>query len=612
MNGRVVYALLILAGRVCDTFAVGLKQVSDEGQVRRIVSALQGISKQLAAEREKENVVFDEIKRFCKTTDVDHDEEAPGLTDDSAGVPAPQMMAQAAGGHRRVVLSDSPRFEAKVVATVPNGQPLTLVSDYVADGDYVKVRWEHKTGYIKRTNVVPATDDISEETLRFSKGVHNVADVVEVSEQISALKPDDDDSIANTYVNIQPHAGPIHDAPKAAKKVFAMSPHQKGEPQMQKVASDKVDSEDPSKDLEQMQALLDGPVSEEMPGSEPARTTKKVAPSRVEAVGTTPKQSSAPPVAKRLEHDDEQTVSQHVDQDVMHASEEQLASMIKESVEPQDENVMTARSEPASAFQPDQSLDSIFAADSAVADTEPLGNPMLSVGDIEDDESKRAAFSAEPKPVAHAPVTAVGQAVQSEFDETSDLVSSLEEEFAPKPKKGIAKQAQAHAVADVNVATVSAALDDLGDSIPSIDKQALELYNANGGEPAPLDPFGVLGSGPTFLQLSRRNQQLRKLKVVAVSDLNSAWDALQGVAEDTKSALSMIESLRRTGWGQDNLAARPEGDSDDQCTMLIQRFNHRREVRAGHEAKLSKHSHHLLKALGHSPAPKAKHLRRQL
>lgn len=632
---RVVYALLILAVRLRNTFAVGLKQVNDEGHLRRIVSVLQGISKQLATEREKEDVVFDEIKRFCKTTDdatdsehikhnhgtpldddidVDHDEGAPSLTDDDAAVAAPHMMAQAAGGHRSVVLSDSPQFEAKVVAMVPSGQPLTLVSDYVADGDYVKVRWDHTTGYTKRTNVVPATDGSSEETFRASKGVHNVADEVTVSAEISALKPHDH-SIANTYVNIQPHAGPINDAPKAAKRVFAMPPHQKGEPQMQKVASDMVEIEDPSKDLEQMQALLDGPGSEEVPGSEGARTTKKVAHARVEAVGATPKELSAPPVANRLDHDEEQTVSQHVDQDVMNASEEQLASIIKESVDLKDQNVMTARSEPASSFQPDQSLDSIFAADSAVADTEPLGNPMLSVDAIEDDESKRAAFSAEPKPLEHAPVTAIGQAVQSEFDETSDLVASMEKDDLA-PNKRIAKKAnskvQPHAGGDVNVATVSAALDDLGGAIPSIDQQALELYNANGGESATLDKFGGLVPAPAFLQLGRRQQQFTKLKVVAVSDLNSAWDALQVVAEDTKSALSMMESLRKTGWGQADPAARPEADSDEQCTVLIQRFSHRQEVRAGHEAKLTKHSQHLLHALGHSHAPKAKYLRSQL
>merc|ERR1712216_711733 len=62
------------------------------------------------------------------------------------------LLAKQADGHAEVVLRDAPSTEGRIIAMIPNGQPLSHLSD---DGSYFKVRWNDtgQEGYIKRENL---------------------------------------------------------------------------------------------------------------------------------------------------------------------------------------------------------------------------------------------------------------------------------------------------------------------------------------------------------------------------------------------------------------------------------------------------------------------------
>jgi len=80
----VFYTLLLLASGLQVVIAE-VKHVNDGGKVEQVVSLLHGISQKLAAERKKEDIVYDEIKRYCTTGDGNSPASAkPGVSQASA------------------------------------------------------------------------------------------------------------------------------------------------------------------------------------------------------------------------------------------------------------------------------------------------------------------------------------------------------------------------------------------------------------------------------------------------------------------------------------------------------------------------------------------------
>jgi len=60
------------------------------------------------------------------------------------------MVAKQVDGHAEVVLKDSPNPRGNIVAKVPNGEAFSILAD---EGEYYKVRWGGKEGYVKRENL---------------------------------------------------------------------------------------------------------------------------------------------------------------------------------------------------------------------------------------------------------------------------------------------------------------------------------------------------------------------------------------------------------------------------------------------------------------------------
>lgn len=553
-------ALLLLTFH--DAIAVKSRHLSDVGKVRQVVSVLQGISKKLASERETESVIYDEIKRYCGDADSASENESPA-PESGAQSDNEQQDPQDADG--TVPVTQQPEKSAK---------PSPLKAAMII--------WGSRKEDVSPPDVTPAdASDLSDDTF---------APADESDESNEAIP------LADTKENRQ-------------RKQAALA--------ARTYVRDLSDSKDLSAGLDQMNAALDAAE-----GS----STEDAAAAKVESATKPALKVDAKAAPTPLEVED--------------ASVGQLQDIVKAAVEPSSE---AAQPKVSAAVQPDTNL----------ATVEPLASDILSVDGVAEPQAdakpQKVAWQNLPErpqksdldkvlgkvdPLDIIPVNVDKlKSMQSEFDDAAKDVASLETDMPDKEAAAELKAQQDAAVAakadaalvakavakaeqqangETNAAdlvdafmgspmgspTQSASFADLpnslGGAIPSIDQQAMQLYNSFGGAAASGDNSIAPAS---FLQVSKH-----QLSPAMRADLDAAYDALKEVTEDSNSAMSMMDLLR-------NADDADEASIDGQCTSMLQKFEHRQAARSKHQADLEKRSQRLLASLQVRPDQKAKHLR---
>ena len=64
----------------------------------------------------------------------------------AAAAPARRAFARQIDGHPEVVVKDAPASTGGIVTKVPNGEPVTVLSE---DSEYTKIEWRGTEGYVR-------------------------------------------------------------------------------------------------------------------------------------------------------------------------------------------------------------------------------------------------------------------------------------------------------------------------------------------------------------------------------------------------------------------------------------------------------------------------------
>jgi len=194
-------------------------------------------------------------------------------------------------------------------------------------------------------------------------------------------------------------------------------------------------------------------------------------------------------------------------------------------------------------------------------------------------------------------------------DNAEDDVSLVEKELVPLPEIPLAPKVAARALAkpvkpvktpvskpvahglaqisdadDMSLASQSEALDDLVGVLPNIEKEALQLYNSFGGEPAPLESLGGLAVVPSFLQVSKHTPG-----IPTMAEFDKAWIQLRSVATRLQTTDDQVAALRKPAVALMQKKGKHTGFAgiDSQCKWLISNLEHRQRMRSQEEALLS-------------------------
>lgn len=152
----------------------------------------------------------------------------------------------------------------------------------------------------------------------------------------------------------------------------------------------------------------------------------------------------------------------------------------------------------------------------------------------------------------------------------------------------------------MSLASTSAVLDDLAGAIPDVEKQALQLYNSFGGEPAALETVDSFSGALDFLQLSEQGSASGPSQ----ENLDVVWNALKAVTDEAQGAMRMVERLKKAavteamprkpvaGFMQDREDL--DDSIDSECAWLQSNFEHRQKLRS-HQAVLIQEAHGILR-----------------
>jgi len=569
---RAVYTLSILATGLPLATAAELKHVGDVGKVRQVVSLLQGISRKLSSEREKENVVYNEIKRYCENRGANLQAVSPSeIQSDSENLqnrpqdaastpPSPTEMKSAA-----IPLPKTPKPKQATVAKL-DAREIARQKRYEATAktlddedpsmDITQMNALLDAAEGKQTDA--SADDsttkngMSGEPTPKRHGVQDELQSYDQWEQVDRL---------NELVKVAKPALSRHDNPYQLQRRKHDKP----------ISAPKADLDEPEQDdsasVDQLTNVVKAAVTNDL---------------------------------------------------VTDVAQPQTTAVVQQDKKPDSADV--DRIEPLASTV-------LAIDDTAQEDAGTFGQSSKPLP--QDPRSFRIVPVPErphPEPLYVDPQI---KAVQSEFDETKAEVANMEKDFTPvtqtvatltkQPDPAILAnaltKAQQQEQDDMSVAAMSEAFGDLKGAIPNIDQQALTLYNSFGGEPASVDALGGLGAGPSFLQVAKNQRHPRdlgqSLPPVMRTDLDAAWDALRDVAQDTLSAFNMMDTLRNTDDAGSDTATPGSSSIDDQCTLVLKNFERRQAVRSKKEAELEKRSQRLLQSL---PTPtgrdrRAKHLR---
>jgi hypothetical protein len=153
---------------------------------------------------------------------------------------------------------------------------------------------------------------------------------------------------------------------------------------------------------------------------------------------------------------------------------------------------------------------------------------------------------------------------------------------------------------DLSLASQSEALDDLAGAIPNIEKEALQLYNSFGGQPAPLESVDSISPLPSFLQMSKRKMQQKHTPGLPTpAQFDAAFAALRLAAKRTQGAMSMVQHMKKANLASKSvlgLIQKPglsDRDINKECKWLMNNFQHRQVVR-NREEKLLQEAHELI------------------
>lgn len=653
-----VCTLLILALGFPAATTAELKHVDDLGKVKQVVSVLRGISKKLAVERKKENVVYDEIKRYCEASKANLQSSANPESDSDA-----ENAEEKNNGGPRTISSSNPGSDSDAenaedeatVAALENGSDRSsedteashavqnaVTATHASAGDGVPTAAKVSITSTKLAKVLiastkqvpqvqPSTPQVTPEEF---DNEDPTKEIEQMDAELGALGEEPDPSPSNKESQSKHIAAPAVDI--VQQTLASATATLKGTNKVASVSAAKP----PSKQHAQNRLTKAGGPAPKRHKQDAHVSVAKAAPKRHKQDAPVSVVKAAP---KRLQSDDS-------------ASVDQLAKVVQDAIEPDDQTTMNADVIHSELVQP------VNKVDPSTASYEPL-DAGLSIDDTSLEESGGYVppdVTAENLPQAKMVLQAVPerpqnyspevpdspptklqdmdpqdmdpqlQAVQSEFQETENEVANLEKDdkdlptvqvpstgptVAKQPISSVAKalsKAQQQQKDDASVAAMSAAFTDLGGAIPSIDQQALQLYNSFGGEPASVETLGGLSSSPAFLQTSQHSKLHSKLAPVVRADLDAAMDALKEVADDTKNAMDMMEVLRNTVDTDATPATAASGASPivEQCTLLMRKFKNRQQVRAKREADLEQRSQRLLQSVPASHERKAKNLRR--
>lgn len=293
-------------------------------------------------------------------------------------------------------------------------------------------------------------------------------------------------------------------------------------------------------------------------------------------------------------------------------TEAQLRKELKASVKSGDmnDNVMTEEKLDDSGFVDfdAQASSAVFVSSSA---KKQAPKPVKAKAVAKAAKKNKRALATKRSRKHHAqPVQAQPQADDAETmqqeDNAEDDVSLVEKDLVPLPEIPLAPKVAARAPAklvktpvakpvahglaqisdadDMSLASQSEALDDLVGVLPNIEKEALQLYNSFGGEPAPLESLGGLAVVPSFLQVSKHTPG-----IPTMAEFDKAWAQLRSVAMLLQTTDDKVAALRKPAVALMQKKGKHTGfaDIDSQCKWLISNLEHRQRMRSQEEALLN-------------------------
>lgn len=589
---RAVNTLLLLAVSFTVANAAHMKQSGDNGQVKQVVALLRDITQKLASEREKENIVYNEVRKYCEGN-------SEKLQASSESVIAEDSKNTDSDDHASTAVDSN--INASPISASPEDSEAASSTTEDTDSDASPGKPEPQPDAIK----VTASNTDGED--QYSIDI----------EQMNALLNDaEGEETGDSH----------HGSSGKSSEHIAIKTHS-------------IDSRRNEASVKRVSPQQVKHVKQVVQDQSVAKASQGLA-------------KQLRPAAKSSSKDQYQQVSSQSREEDS-ATVDQLANIVKAAIEPE---IQIAKSIERSASESAPGAEQERKGESAVAGYQPLANAVLSIDDTAVEETggfvppPEAVPAQTPvkvvlKAVPERPQKKLAdvdpqiKAAESEIDETANVVASFEKDLEPAPApqdnevldmalqtkpvlpnvvKKVVSQAEQQEKDAISVAAMSSAFNDLGGAIPNIDQQAMQFYSGFGGEPASLDTLGGLSAGASFLQVAEKRMHRLKSSPVMHADLDAAWSALKEITEDTKSAyaslkeLSSMEQLDNTE-STDSLDGASSGSQEisDQCVLLMEEFDRREKARVVRETELEARSKRLLRNMHSSHEHKTKHLRSQ-